>query len=165
LAFRLRGIDTWITARQPAGGLASQLAERSGASYVQLSEVDLDQPRARLGGFDAIIEATGAVELSVSMLGALAPNGVLDLVGGPPERKAIPIHANLLGAMLGRNLTMLGSVNANTHDWVAAVDDLTAMLTGYPGVVESLITHEFAMENVDVAFERVPGQIKAVVNV
>lgn len=165
LAFRLRGIDTTLVARQSAGGLASELTERSGATYVQLSEVDLDQPRARLGSFDAIIEATGAIELSVAMLGALAPNGVLDLVGGPPERKAVPIHANLLGGMLGRNLTMLGSVNANTHDWVAAVNDLAAMLTGYPGVVESMITHEFAMENVDVAFERVPGQIKAVVNV
>jgi threonine dehydrogenase-like Zn-dependent dehydrogenase len=152
-------------ARQPAGGLASQLAERSRATYVPLSEVDLERPRVRLGAFDAIIEATGAVELSVAMIGALAPNGVLDLVGGPPERKAVPIHANLLGAMLGRNLTMLGSVNANMEDWVAAVADLRAMLSDYPGVVESMITHEFTMQDVDVAFERVPGQIKAIVNV
>jgi threonine dehydrogenase-like Zn-dependent dehydrogenase len=165
LAFRLRGIETWLLARQPVGGLASQLAERSGVTYVQLSEVDLQQPSLRLGSFDAIIEATGAAELSVGMLGALSRNGVLDLVGGPPERKAVPIHSDMLGAMLGRNLTMLGSVNANADDWVAAVADLTAMLTEYPGVVESMITHEFEMEHVDVAFERVPGQIKAIVNV
>jgi glucose 1-dehydrogenase len=165
VAFRLRGIDTWVAARQPGGGLASQLTELSGASYVPLSEVELQQPRLRLGEFDAIVEATGAVELSVAMLGALAPNGVLDLVGGPPERKPVPIQADLLGAMLGRNLTMLGSVNANTDDWVAAVADLTAMLTRYPGVVERMVTHEFRMEDVDVAFERVPGQVKAIINV
>ena len=37
------------------------------------------------------------VELSVGMLSALGPNGVLDLVGGPPEQKAVRIHAAALG--------------------------------------------------------------------
>jgi threonine dehydrogenase-like Zn-dependent dehydrogenase len=165
MALRLRGIPTWNVARQPAGGLAASLAERAGATYVPLQEVDLEQPRERLGAFDAIIEATGAVELSVGMLGALAPNGVLDLVGGPPERKAVPIHASALGAMVGRNLTLLGSVNANTDDWRAAVRDLTAMQHTFPGAVEALITHTFEMGDVGVAFERVPGQIKAVIEI
>jgi glucose 1-dehydrogenase len=165
MALRLRGIDTCLTARQPSGGAAERLAEQSGATYVPLGEVDLDQPRARLGSFDAIIEATGAVELSVGMLGALSQNGVLDLVGGVAERKAVPIHAMALGGMVGRNLTILGSVNANTDDWLAAVRDLTDMRRSFPGAVEALVTHEFTMDDVDVAFERVPGQIKAIVNV
>src|SRR5205823_1665170 len=83
-----RGIPTWALARGPADGPAARLIERSGATYVPLQEVDLEQPQARLGGFDAIVEATGAVELSVGMLGALGPNGVLDLAGGVAERKA-----------------------------------------------------------------------------
>src|SRR5207248_11051438 len=149
----------------PAGGPAAGLVERAGATYIALSEVDLEQPQARLGMYDAIVEATGAVELSVSMLGALAPNGVLDLVGGPPERIAVPIQASALGAMVGRNLTLLGSVNANTDDWVAAVHDLAAMRGAFPGAVEALITHAFGMDDVDVAFERVPGQIKAVIDI
>jgi hypothetical protein len=127
--------------------------------------VDLDQPQAPKRACDPIIDATGAVELSVGMLGALAPNGVLDLVGGPPEHKAVPMRASLLGAMVGRNLTLLGSVNANTQDWIAAVRDLTEMRHAFPAVVEALITHRFSMEAADVAFERVPGQIKAIVTV
>jgi threonine dehydrogenase-like Zn-dependent dehydrogenase len=165
LALRLRGIQTWAVARQPAGGQAAGLVERCGATYVSLQEVDLDHPHARLGTFDAIIEGTGAVELSVAMLAALAPNGVLDLVGGPPERKAVPIHASVLGSMVGRNLTLLGSVNANTHDWLTAVRDLQEMRTAYPGVIEELITHRFDMDHADVAFERVPGQIKAIISI
>jgi threonine dehydrogenase-like Zn-dependent dehydrogenase len=165
MALRLRNIPTWVVARQPSDGPAANLVERSGATYVPLQAVNLEQPQAALGAFDAIIEATGAVELSVGMLGALAPNGVLDLVGGPPERKAVPIHAAALGAMVGRNLTLLGSVNANTDDWRAAVQDLTAMRTAFPGAVEALITHTFAMRDVDVAFQRVPGQIKAVIDI
>jgi hypothetical protein len=35
----------------------------------------------------------------------------------------------------------------------------------YGGAVESLITHTFGMDDVDVAFERVPGQIKAVIDI
>jgi threonine dehydrogenase-like Zn-dependent dehydrogenase len=111
------------------------------------------------------VEATGAVELGVALVGALARNGVLDLVGGPPERKAVPIHSDALGAMVGRNLTLLGSVNANADDWRAAVADLTAMRAQYPGAVEGLITHTCGMDDVDVAFERVPGQIKAMVDI
>ena len=165
LALRLRNIPTTVLARQPAGGPAEALAGQCGATYVSLSEVDLDQPRQRLGEFDAIIEATGAVELGVGMLGALAPNGVLDLVGGVAEHKAVPIQATTLGSMVGRNLTLLGSVNANTNDWRAAVADLSAMRSVYPGAVESLITHRFGMSDTAIAFERVPGQIKAVVEI
>jgi threonine dehydrogenase-like Zn-dependent dehydrogenase len=165
MALRLRGIPTWDLARAPADALAAGLARRSGATYVQLQEVDLEQPQQRLGAFDAIIEATGAVELSVALLGALAPNGVMDLVGGPPERKAVPIQASTLGAMVGRNLTLLGSVNANTDDWRNAVNDLGDMRGEFPGTVEALITHSFGMGQVAVAFERVPGQIKAVFDI
>ena len=165
MALRLREIPTTLVARQPRGGPAERLSERCGATYVTLSEVELDNPRARLGEFDAVVEATGAVELSVAMLGVLSPNGVLDLVGGMAERKAVPIQATALGAMMGRNLTVLGSVNANANDWRAAVADLTTMRAMYAGGVESLITHTFGMDDVDVAFERVPGQIKAVIDI
>lgn len=165
MALRLRDIPTWDLARQPANGLPAQLVEHAGATYVPLQEVDLNQPQVRLGSFDAIVEATGAAELSVGLLGALAPNGVLDLVGGVAERIAVPIQATAFGSMVGRNLTLLGSVNANTADWQAAVSDLTEMRGAFPGVLEALITHRFEMGDVDVAFERVPGQIKAVIDI
>ena len=165
MALRLRDIPTWALARSPADGPAARLIERAGATYVPLQEVDLEEPQKRIGAFDAIIEATGAVELSVGMLGALGPNGVLDLVGGAAERKAVPIHASALGAMVGCNLTVLGSVNANHDDWLAAVRDLGEMRRAFPGAVEDLITHTFEMGDVDVAFERVPGQIKAVIDI
>ena len=164
LALRLRGVPTSVLARQPVDGRAAQLVVDAGATYIPLSEVDLDHPQERLGGFDAIVEATGAAELGVAMLGALAPNGVLDLVGGG-GRASVPIQAGTLGAMVGRNLTLLGSVNANPDDWRRSVDDLAAMRKAFPGAVEALITHRFEMQDVDVAFERVPGQIKAVVNI
>jgi threonine dehydrogenase-like Zn-dependent dehydrogenase len=165
MALRLRNIPTTILARQPPESVPAQIATRIGASYVPLHTVDLEQPQAVLGSFDAIIEATGAAELCVGMLGALGPNGVLDLVGGTAERKPVPIQASALGAMVGRNLTMLGSVNANNADWRAAVEDLTHMRSTFPGEIEALITHRFGMNEVDVAFERTPGQIKAVIEI
>jgi hypothetical protein len=35
----------------------------------------------------------------------------------------------------------------------------------FPGVIERMITHRFRMTETDVAFDRVPGQIKAVIDV
>jgi threonine dehydrogenase-like Zn-dependent dehydrogenase len=164
MALRVRGIPTWVLARQPVDSLPAQLAVSAGATYIPLQEVDLEHPQERMGAFDAIVEATGAAELSVAMLSALAPNGVLDMVGGGGQG-TVPIKAAALGAMLGRNLTLLGSVNANPDDWRHSVDDLAAMRTAFPGAVEALITHHFEMQDVDVAFERVPGQIKAVIDI
>jgi len=165
MALRLRGIPTWQLARQPVDGPAAALARRLGADYVPLQEVNLEDPQTRLGEFDAVIEATGAVEMSVLMIGVLGRNGVLDLVGGPPERKAVPIEAAALGSMVGRNLTVLGSVNANADDWRASVRDLSAMRTVFEGVAEDLITHTFDLSDAEHAFGRVPGQIKAVVDI
>jgi threonine dehydrogenase-like Zn-dependent dehydrogenase len=165
MALRLREIPTWVLARQPTDGLAAQLVARAGATYVPLQELDLEQPQAALqGGFDAIIEATGAAEIGVAMLGALAPNGVLDLVGGGGG-KPVAIKAAVLGSMVGRNLTLLGSVNANPDDWRTSVRDLAEMRQRFPGAVDELITHRFEMQDVDVAFDRVPGQIKAVIDI
>jgi threonine dehydrogenase-like Zn-dependent dehydrogenase len=163
-ALRLRGVPTSVLARQPADSLPAKLAVSAGATYIPLQEVDLEHPQARTGEYDAIVEATGAAELSVAMLSALAPNGVLDMVGGGGQG-SVPIRAAALGAMLGRNLTLIGSVNANPDDWRHSVDDLAAMRTAFPGAVEALITHHFEMQDVDVAFERVPGQIKAVIDI
>jgi hypothetical protein len=39
------------------------------------------------------------------------------------------------------------------------------MRRAFPGVVEALITHRFGMNDADVAFERVPGQIKAIITI
>jgi threonine dehydrogenase-like Zn-dependent dehydrogenase len=164
MALRLRGVPTSVLARQPADGLAGRLIERSGATHIPLQEVDLEHPQERMGDFDAIVEATGAAEISVAMISALARNGVLDLAGGAAG-KAVSIQPSALGGMLGRNLTVIGSVNANAADWRNAVEDLTAMRQAFPGVVEALITHHFQMEEVDIAFTRVPGQIKAVIDI
>jgi len=163
LALRLRGVATWMLARRPATSAAARVAETCGATYVCLSDVDLEAPQASIGAFDAIIEATGAAELAVAMLSALAPNGVLDLVGGSQERKAVPVHASVLAAMMVRNLTLLGSVNANSADWQAAVADLGDMRRQFPGAVEAIITDVLSMRDVDVAFERTPDRIKVVI--
>jgi threonine dehydrogenase-like Zn-dependent dehydrogenase len=165
MALRLRGIATWQLARQAVDGPAADLARRVGASYIALGDIDRAQPQATLGAFDAIVEATGAAEMSVLMIGLLARNGVLDLVGGPSDRRPVPIQAASLGAMVGKNLTVLGSVNANAADWQAAVRDLTAIRQIYNSAAADLITHTFGMGDVERAFERVPGQIKAVVDV
>lgn len=165
MALRLRDVDTTVLARQPPDSVAAALARRVGATYASLAEVNLADPQPRIGGFDAIIEATGAVELAVGVIGALERNGVLDLVGGPPEFIAVPIHARATGSMVGRNLTILGSVNANRDDWRTAVGDLLMMRRAFPGVVDALITDTYGFDEVEVAFERRPGQIKAVIDI
>jgi hypothetical protein len=46
-----------------------------------------------------------------------------------------------------------------------SVLDLVGAGDGQPTAVERLITHTFSRDDTDQAFERVPGQIKAIVQV
>src|SRR5919205_60803 len=134
LALRLRDIETVTLARQAPDGPAARIAQQVGSRYATLDE------RATLGEFDAIIEATGAVEMGVPSVELLGRNGVLDFVGGSAEPISAPFTSSMMGMMVGRNLTIMGSVNANPDDWRAAVRDLSAMRQHFPGAVEALIT-------------------------
>ena len=164
MALRLRDVETVDLARQPIDGPAARIVQDVGATYVPLAEVEMDRPQERLGEFDAVVEATGAIEMAVPMIAVLARNGVLDLAGGG-SGPTVSVDPRLFGSMVGRNLTIVGSVNANADDWRAAVRDLIAMRTRFGDAVDRLITHTFTFDDVDVAFERVPGQIKAVFDI
>src|SRR5258707_586577 len=80
MSLRLRALTTLPSTHNQAHTPAVRLIEQAGASYIPLQEVDVEQPQARMGWLDPIIEATAPAECCVAMCAAIGPNRVLDLV-------------------------------------------------------------------------------------
>ncbi|WP_277713984.1 hypothetical protein [Paenibacillus mucilaginosus] len=96
---------------------------------------------------------------------ALAPNGVLALLGVTPGSRSIRISADLLNRELVlENKLILGSVNASRRDFETGLYRLQQMEERFPGVLGKLVTERLRMEDVpQLDFAKLG--IKAVVDV
>jgi threonine dehydrogenase-like Zn-dependent dehydrogenase len=108
MVLRARGISVDLCSLEPPDSDRARLAEDAGAGY-------LNQPE---GAYDIVIEAAGASQAALRGLDALAPNGVIVMLGATKT-----VEVPMLQLIL-RNQVIAGSVNASPADFGAAVEDL-----------------------------------------
>jgi threonine dehydrogenase-like Zn-dependent dehydrogenase len=94
---------------EPEGSERARLVQHAGIAYQQ----GVQECR-----FDIVIEAAGPAEAALSGLGALAPGGVLVILG---VNDTVPVP--MLQLIL-KNQVVVGSVNAAVSDFTTAVNDL-----------------------------------------
>lgn len=129
MVLRLRGFQTSIVSVEPAGSPRARLVESAGVPY-------LTWPVS--GKADIIIEAAGAPGAAGSALEALAPLGVLIILGAV-DAQLIPLLSLIVG-----NQTMAGSVNAGPEAFRQAVADLPRMpRSALAGMVERVGFYDY----------------------
>jgi threonine dehydrogenase-like Zn-dependent dehydrogenase len=147
MLLRLRGFAVTVYSRAPSPNPRAAIAERVGATYLSSEQVPLAQVAERVGGIDFVYEATGASQLAFDMLEYLASNGVFVFTGVPGRKYRIEIAGDaLMRHLVLRNLTVLGTVNADRVDFDSAVRDLRSARQAWPGGPEALITGRYSME-------------------
>jgi threonine dehydrogenase-like Zn-dependent dehydrogenase len=109
MALSARGLAVTVMSVEPSGSERARLVEQAGIAYRN----DVEECR-----FDIVIEAAGAAEAAVAGLRALAPGGVLVILG---VNDAVPVP--MLQLILN-NQVVVGSVNAAVSDFATAVNDL-----------------------------------------
>ena len=115
MAARARGLTVMVASVEPSGSERARLVEHAGIEYRN----NVEECR-----FDIVIEAAGPAEAALAGLRALAPGGVLVILG---VNDAVPIP--LLQLILN-NQVVVGSVNAAVSDFTAAVHDLQRFPAG-----------------------------------
>jgi threonine dehydrogenase-like Zn-dependent dehydrogenase len=137
---RLDGFEVWTAGRSPRPTVKAALAEALGATYVAVGERAPEALARELGGFDLVVEATGDAEVMLGALALLARSGVACLLGidGRPRRVSLDGRVIGVDAIL-QNRALIGSVNANRVDWLAAVDALDRARRRWPGVLEAFV--------------------------
>lgn len=161
---QLRGLETYAFDRARGDSLKASAVRASGAEYVEAGQTNLTQLVHEAGPFDLIFEATGYTPFAFESVDALAPNGVLCLLGVSGGSREISLDSNRFNQklVLG-NRVVFGSVNSALQDFRAGLEHLNEIRTRWPKLPEVLVTRRSRLEDVADALARRPGDIKVVV--
>ncbi len=165
LVLRSNGVTVYTIARTPAPNLAASLVEAAGAVYVSTREESVADLAKRLGGIDLIIESTGSSAVVFESMQVLGNNGVLVLLSITALHKTRTVPADDINtSLVVGNKVVVGSVNANTVDFVGAVERLRMFEELWPGLASRMITHRLTLDDDLTAIEhKTEGVIKMVI--
>ncbi len=137
---RLEGLEVWVTGHRPPGSEAAALVEGLGARYVRVEDGTAEALAADVGGFDLVLEATGDAQVMASSVELLGRSGVAVLLGIDGRARDVSVDGRVLGTdyVLG-NRALIGSVNARSDDWHAAVAALDGAWDRFGEVVERFV--------------------------
>jgi threonine dehydrogenase-like Zn-dependent dehydrogenase len=154
---RLANVEVWTASLEPG----NELVEQSGARYVSTPDTDLSE----LGRFDLVIEAAGDAQLMAQTLGLLRRSGVACLLGIDPRKQTVELDGPVLGVdTILENRVLVGSVNAQRRDWLAAVGDLEKARRRWPEALEQFVTLRVPLDRFPDAFEHRGGKATLVLS-
>ncbi len=165
LILRSKGIDVYTLARTPAPNPAAAIVEAAGATYISTRQESIADLAKRLEGIDLIIESTGSSSVVFESMQVLGNNGVLVLLSITANHKTLDLPADEINtSLVVGNKVVVGSVNANTVDFVNAVERLGTFERLWPGLTLQMITHRLTVNDALTAIEqKAEGVIKMVI--
>jgi threonine dehydrogenase-like Zn-dependent dehydrogenase len=164
MALRQIGYETHVFARARGPNARTAVVEQIGATYLAGDDGGLEGAAKRIGNIDLIFEATGQSSVSFEAMKHLGVNGMLILTGVPAARQPQSIDTDLLMRNLVlKNQVVLGTVNAGTVDFEAAIRDLGRFSERWPAAVRALITGRHPIERARELLANAPRGIKDVV--
>jgi threonine dehydrogenase-like Zn-dependent dehydrogenase len=147
---RIRGLEVYTVATRSKTSLKAQLAERSGAVYVNAHE----QPIDSLGTFDIILEETGVVPVAAEAVKQLNKNGVLCILGIYEDKEMLRDIGRIYRKLVLGNNLVFGSVNSNKTHFENGIKDLLEIKKQFKGVLQELMTKRVPPEEYKTAYEK-----------
>jgi threonine dehydrogenase-like Zn-dependent dehydrogenase len=136
------------------------IIEGLGATYVDSRETPVDQVGSVHEPMDFVFEATGFARHPLQAVHALAPNGVVALLGVPGSWEFELDGGAFHREMVLQNKAMVGSVNSHVRHFEAA----TVALTNTPSwFLDDLVTGVYSLTEFERAFETDDTTIKTAV--
>lgn len=139
--------------RSDDSAAAPRLLKRIGVQHANGRETTIAELAREAGGFDLILEATGSARVAFDCALALRENGVLCLLGVPPQKPAIPIEADdVMRQLVLKNGAVFGSVNSNAHHMRLALQCLEKYRERWGGLLDEVVTHRYSPDEAVEAF-------------
>ncbi len=161
----LRGADVYGLDIVDENTPRPQWLKKIGGKYIDGRKIPAQKVADSVVAMDLILDATGVAPVELSLLDALALNGVYVLTGVPGGDRALQIDgADLIRRLVLKNQVMIGSVNAARDHFQMAVDDLTHARLLWGDHLNKLVTNRHRFDDFVSAFQH-HGQdeIKAVI--
>jgi threonine dehydrogenase-like Zn-dependent dehydrogenase len=167
-AFLLRdeGVEAHAFDRSGEEATSSRLLASLGVRHFNSEETGVADYAREVGGFDLVLEATGAPKVAFETTLALRENGIMVLLGVPREKPAIRLEADdVMRSLVLKNQCVVGSVNSNARHFALAMQRLLRFRGRWPDAIERVITHRHAPEDApDAIAERGKNAVKEVVD-
>ncbi len=146
---RLRGLEVKTVATRPAESLKARLVSQTGAEYVDAKV----RPISTLeNGCDIMVEATGNTGVALEAQNLIRPTGIASYLGVyRSEVVSEDAGKAFTGLVLGNRVHM-GSVNANRRYFETGAQDLVKTRTTWPGLLESMLTLTFRLNEAPEAY-------------
>ncbi|HZT30455.1 MAG TPA: glucose 1-dehydrogenase [Bryobacteraceae bacterium] len=158
------GFETWVYSRARVPNPKAAIAVAIGAEYVSSEDQTFARFAARVGNIDLVYEAMGAPQLAFDALKWLGFNGVFVFTGVPRADASVSFDtAPVVLNLVVKNQIVMGTVNAGSGAFDAAIRDLGAFLERWPAAVRSLITGRYPIDRFHEAIFGPPGGIKNVI--
>jgi threonine dehydrogenase-like Zn-dependent dehydrogenase len=167
-AFVLRdlGLETYAFATRDRTSLKAQLIDASGAHYINVKEVPIEQIVKDHGPFDIIIEATGSSEIAFKAISLVAGNGIVGLTGLSPRRAARPVCTDCVNMdLVMNNKAVFGTSSSNRVHFERALDRMASIEKKWPGLLERMFTSRVDLDHVVEGLRRTKDDIKVVVDI
>ncbi|MCU4716923.1 glucose 1-dehydrogenase [Halapricum hydrolyticum] len=152
--------DIYCLGRRDRPDPTIEVIERLGATYIDSRETPVPEIPEEHGGMDFIYEATGYAKHPFESIRALAPNGVVALLGIPDSWTFEIDGGSLHTELVTHNKALIGSVNSNERHFRRAVRTLRALPEW---LFDELLTTVAAPTEFEPAFADSDDQIKAIV--
>jgi len=120
-------LDTYCLGRRDRPDPSIDFVEALGATYVDSRETPVDAVATVHEPMDLVYEATGHAKHAVQSVDALAPNGVVALLGVPGAREVTFDGGRFHKDLVVSNKAIVGSVNSGPRHFHAAVDRLSGL--------------------------------------
>jgi threonine dehydrogenase-like Zn-dependent dehydrogenase len=165
MALIARGFETFVYSRSKAPNPKSQLVESFGARYLSSETTTADQLADLVGNIDLVYEAVGKAKVSYDVLRVLGLNGVFVFTGIPAPRPAIGIDADIIMRNLVlKNQAVVGTVNADSDAFSAAIRDLGVFMRRWPGPLKKMISGRYRLDDYRELLLGEKGGIKNVIS-
>jgi glucose 1-dehydrogenase len=158
------GFTTYVYSRELPPSPRIDLVEAIGATYVSSQAATFPELAETIGNIDLIYEAVGHSHFALEALRVLGTNGIYVLTGVPGLQAFIEADpASLLRDMVLKNQVLLGTVNAGSDDFAAALVDLDRFRRRWPAVTATLIAGRYPPEQAPDLILGRPTGIKTVI--
>jgi len=158
------GFTTYVYSREEPPSPRIDLVTAIGATYVSTETTAFPDLAAQVGNIDLIYEAAGHSHFALRALQVLGTNGIFVLTGVPGLQAFVEADpARRMRDMVLKNQMLLGTVNAGTQDFAAALRDLDVFRRRWPAVVGALIAGRYPPEQAPDLILGRPAGIKSVI--
>jgi len=125
-----------------------------------------DIPKKTKRNIDIFVEATGNSSVAlhgIMVAGVNSTSVLLSIAGGDSSIQLCSDCFN--DGLVLHNKTIIGSVNANKIDFLSGIKSIKQIEKIWPGLLESLITKEYSLDNITKAIQYLKDNIKVIIKI